>query len=324
MNSNFVHRICLVAIAGVLASAELALAVSPEDRPGSDETRTTLELRRKEFVEAVSRADAAGVANLFTTDAKLILAGFDPFQGHALIQQAWQFAFASGAVARVAFEPRDLDGLGGELLVETGTLEMFDKEGKGRTQDNYLLVWKHEDGLWKIYRDIANTRFAAAPTADRVGFPRDYRSRLAMLAPPTLNPKLGMVQTAYGNEPASSAVASANLPFAYGSVLVMEFATVVKDGGGNPMLEPDGNPQRGPINRVDVMRRERGFGEAYGKNRAGEWEFVSYRVDGSHSVPPSGSASCAECHLNKAGAANDFVFPLARFSKTEMGAPSLK
>ncbi len=97
---------------------------------------------------------------------------------------------------------------------------------------------------------------------------------------------------------------------------------MVKDGSGNVLLNSDGSPQRGPVQHVDVMRREPGFGEAYGKNRAGEWEFVSYHDDGSYVKPPIASASCAACHIKSAGAANDFVFPLVISSKTEATTPS--
>jgi hypothetical protein len=104
----------------------------------------------------------------------------------------------------------------------------------------------------------------------------------------------------------------------------MEFAAPVKDGSGAPTLDADGHAQRGPVMRVDVMRREAGFGEAYGKNRAGEWEFVSYKADGSHLIPPSDSASCAECHQGKAGEAKDFVFPLTQSSRAAMTLPAMK
>ena len=48
------------------------------------------------------------------------------------------------------------------------------------------------------------------------------------------------------------------------------------------------------------MRREKGFGGAYGKNRTGDWEFVEYRPYGSTITPPRKSFVCAECHV-KAG-----------------------
>jgi hypothetical protein len=55
------------------------------------------------------------------------------------------------------------------------------------------------------------------------------------------------------------------------------------------------------------MRREKDFGKAYAINRAGEWEYVEYRPDGTYVTPPQKSATCAACHL-KAGAERDFVY----------------
>jgi hypothetical protein len=173
-----------------------------------------------------------------------------------------------------------------------------------------VIVWKRENDEWKIHRDISSTRSERTPTVDRVGFPKDYRTSFKMLIPPTLNSNLALVQTSYRNEKAASVTNAAQLPYPYGSVIAMEFANPLKDADGKPLLDSDGKPQRGEVHHVDVMRREPGFGAAYGKNRAGEWEFSGYHVDGSYSTPPARSASCAECHLNKAGAANDFVFQM--------------
>lgn len=321
MSSPLVLRLCLVSVAGVLAYARLALDSPREGRDGPDDIRAALELQRKQFEAAVSRNDAASVAGLFTADAKLMVSDFDAIVGHDAIQKAWQFALGSGAVARLVFTPGELDGLDGELPVETGTLVTFGKEGKDRAQSNYVLVWKREDGAWKIYRDIACPRSAPAPTVDRVGFPGDYRTQLKMLTSPTFNPKLGVVQTAYGNK---SAAVAGKPPYPYGSILVMEFAQALKDAGGNLRRDSDGNAQRGVVFRVDVMRRESGFGEAYGKNRTGEWEYVSYHADGSLSTPPAQTASCAACHLKNAGEVNDFVFPLTMTSQTKEALPTMK
>ncbi len=54
------------------------------------------------------------------------------------------------------------------------------------------------------------------------------------------------------------------------------------------------------------MRKERGFGEAYGANRNGEWEYVAYRPDGSYRTEPKNTFSCAICHL-QAGALTDWT-----------------
>ncbi len=41
-----------------------------------------------------------------------------------------------------------------EFLFELGKYEMKDSKGNLKGDGKYLLVWKQEDGQWKIYRDM--------------------------------------------------------------------------------------------------------------------------------------------------------------------------
>ena len=74
----------------------------------------------------------------------------------------------------------------------------------------------------------------------------------------------------------------------------------MKDAQGKPLLDAEGHYRADKIAGLHVMRREKDFGKAYGKNRTGEWEYVEYRADGSYITPPKRSFACAECHM-KAG-----------------------
>ncbi len=97
------------------------------------------------------------------------------------------------------------------------------------------------------------------------------------------------------------------MPYPYGSIIVMETAGALKDAQGKPLLDADGHYRADKVAGLHVMRREKGFGEAYGKNRTGEWEYVEYQPDGSYITPPKRSFACAECHV-KAGRPRDFVY----------------
>ena len=145
-----------------------------------------------------------------------------------------------------------------------------------------------------------------APAIDRVGFPRDYRTTYEVLRTVTRKEEIKIV-TVYGNKEAASITNAAQLPYPYGSILIMETALALKDTTGKPVLDASGELRRDKIAGLHVMRRERGFGEAYGSNRTAEWEYVEYHTDGTTITPASKSATCAECHV-KAGAAKDFVF----------------
>jgi len=152
------------------------------------------------------------------------------------------------------------------------------------------------------------TAFAAAAegTADRVGFPQDYQETFeAIRRVNQAKPKL--FATIYANRQASSVTEIGQLPYPNGSVIVMEWAEPRKDETGAFRTDDQGLWLKGKVVRIDVMRREKGFGEGYGTERAGEWEFASYRPDGSPMVPAAQPASCAECHA-RATAERDYVF----------------
>jgi len=108
--------------------------------------------------------------------------------------------------------------------------------------------------------------------------------------------------TVHGNRLAASVTETRQLPYPFGSILVMETADLLKSG----------KKHKGKILGLHVMRREPGFGALYGKNRTGVWEYVEYRADKSYITAPAALSVCAECHV-KAGSDRDFVYR-GRFS----------
>ena len=144
-----------------------------------------------------------------------------------------------------------------------------------------------------------------AEDADRVGFPTDY-TRFAVLRSANMTPR-NQLGTIYGNGPAASIHDAGKLPYPNGPVIVMEWSTPKKGPDGAPIARADGLWQKGEVVRVDVIRREAGYGAGYGDKRAGEWEFASYGADGRPLEPRIDASACAACHA-KPGTARDFVF----------------
>jgi hypothetical protein len=145
----------------------------------------------------------------------------------------------------------------------------------------------------------------ADDTVDRVGFPAGYTG-FALLRSANIVQRT-QLGTIYGNAPAASIHEVGKLPYPNGSVIVMEWSTPKKGADGAPIAGADGLWQKGEVVRVDVMRREAGYGAAYGDKRAGEWEFASYGADGRPLEPRIDASACAACHA-KPGTARDFVF----------------
>jgi ketosteroid isomerase-like protein len=44
-----------------------------------------------------------------------------------------------------------------EMVNEVGSYSMTDKKGKEIDKGKYIVLWKMEDGKWKIHRDVFNS-----------------------------------------------------------------------------------------------------------------------------------------------------------------------
>jgi uncharacterized protein (TIGR02246 family) len=294
----------------VLAALAVLTLGSDNRATAADDTRAAIAAQSKLFMAAMQRGDAAAVAGLFTTEAKLIVSGVDgPVAGRDAIEKFWRAGFDNGVKALV-LTTVDLDGEG-SLRAETGTYRALGANGAELGRGQYLFVWKKTGLEWLIDRDIgvaapAHPAAAGAPAADRVGFPASYRSAFKLLGVSD-GADGSPIRSAFGNDLAASAISAGQLPLPNGSIIVMEFAKSLQDEAEQPLRDAQGRRLKGEIVRIDVMRREKDYGVTYGENRAGEWEFASYGAEGSPFMPPVDGALCATCHRN-AGAAADYVY----------------
>ena len=275
-----------------------------------DAVRAAIAAQSQALMSALEQGDSARTADLFTVDARLSVPAIGGvLNGRAAIARFWQTSLDAGLKGLV-LTATDLVG-DGNLRVETGGYVAL---GAGRSElgrGQYLLVWMKDGGEWRICRDFAHADVAASSGAsaanpDRVGFPRDYAAQFRMLGGTVNDDSLGLT-TVYGNELAASVASSERPAYPNGSVILMEFAEPLRDGEDQLLRDARGQPLRGPFAHIDVMRRGAGYGDAYGASRAGEWEFASYRPDGSVLISSAQGARCAGCHL-KAGAEKDFVY----------------
>jgi len=275
-----------------------------------DDARSAIEAQWRTFSDALAQGDPVAAARIFATDAKLSVPGVDAvLAGRQPIANFWQSAFASG-LKGLELATTDLEG-DGSMRIETGVYTALGADRRELGRGYYLVVWKKEEGAWKIYRDFGHPDAApgaGARAVDRVGFPHDYRQQFRNLGGTLDDPNFGLT-TVFANELAASSAGSEGTQYPDGSVILMEFANPQRDGEDQLLRDAHGQPLKGEVAHIDVMRRGAGFGSAYGADRAGEWEFASYRPDGSTLIPPDKAQHCAACHI-KAGAAKDYVYRL--------------
>lgn len=153
-----------------------------------------------------------------------------------------------------------------------------------------------------------------APSVDRVGFPEDYANNFKLLFVFD-RPDRRLVRAICGND-----IAAQHKPgeqFDYGSVLLMISYSAKLGSDGQPVLDENGHFIAERLVALHVQRKERGFGEAYGEDQAGEWEFIAFNGDGSYQNAPETTNFCAVCHKAEGGESADYVFRMNLFHEGE-------
>ncbi len=150
------HR---VALATFLLTLPVLLFVSCEKAPeDTAEVRQAIEAINKQFADAVKRGDAAAVAALYTEDARLLPPNGPTLVGREAIQNFFQSNIDAG-VSDLQLTILEV-GVVRDLAYEIGqyALTIQPEEGEAlRDQGKYVVIWKRENGEWKLDVDIFNS-----------------------------------------------------------------------------------------------------------------------------------------------------------------------
>jgi uncharacterized protein (TIGR02246 family) len=123
-----------------------------------EDVRSQIASANQNFMDAFSRSDAAGVAALYTDDTKLLPPELPMMSGKQAVQTFWQGAMDMGIKA-AKLETLELESQG-NMASEIGrfTLTIQPEGGVNTTlTGKYVVVWKNQDGNWKLHIDIWNT-----------------------------------------------------------------------------------------------------------------------------------------------------------------------
>lgn len=107
------------------------------------------------FETNFDRQDAEGLAGLYTEDGQLLPPGSDVVAGHDDIAAFWQGVFDAGG-STVRLETVEVDDLG-DTAIEVGRFTLGDGDGNTVDEGSFVVVWRDEDGEWRLHRDVWNS-----------------------------------------------------------------------------------------------------------------------------------------------------------------------
>lgn len=108
------------------------------------------------FEEFVSKGDSVGVAtNCYTIDAKFMSPNGPSAEGRAAITSAISGILKSG-ITGIKFSTTQIWG-DSTNITEEGSFDLNIKDGTVVEKGKYVVLWKKEDGKWKLHRDCFNS-----------------------------------------------------------------------------------------------------------------------------------------------------------------------
>ena len=114
------------------------------------------------FGASFATGDSTAFVNCYTTDACIYNANMPKVCGTQGINGFFNVAYQSG-IRKIALTTDEVMG-GKEAVVETGKYEVFIAGNVSVEKGKFVVIWKEENGKWKMHRDIWNSD-APPPTA---------------------------------------------------------------------------------------------------------------------------------------------------------------
>lgn len=162
-SSNFLNQ-----MAGLFALCSIAIGFQGcNEQPKEKEStvaefnlitaRAEIEEANKNFMALFASGDSAGLANSYTIDAKFMSAGAPAIVGRANIQTDMSNIIQSG-ITGIDIRTENIYGTE-DLIAEEGELTLF-VGNEAVSVEKYIVLWKKEEGRWKMFRDIYNSNLS--------------------------------------------------------------------------------------------------------------------------------------------------------------------
>lgn len=120
----------------------------------AEKAKTAIRELNDKFIADFKKGDSAALATHYASDAWAMPPNSEPVALEGLAS-LWGGAIRMG-VKDLKLETTDVSG-NDQMLSETGRYEMYGDNNKLLDKGKYVVVWKLENGAWKMYRDIWNS-----------------------------------------------------------------------------------------------------------------------------------------------------------------------
>lgn len=126
-----------------------------------DSVKAAIEASNKVFGECWATGDSVRFAGCYTTDACINPPNLPRMCGSKAITAFFNGGYQMG-VRNIKITTEEVMGEAGGVA-EMGTYEMFGDKNMSLDKGKFIVVWKQENGKWKMHRDVWNSDTTPPP-----------------------------------------------------------------------------------------------------------------------------------------------------------------
>ncbi|MEP7255698.1 MAG: DUF4440 domain-containing protein [Ferruginibacter sp.] len=148
--------LCSVVLATLLLSScnnEVAKTETPAF--SLDSAKAAIAASNKVFGECFAKNDSVTFVGCYTSDACINPSNMPRMCGPQAITAFFNGGYKMG-IRNIKLTTEEVMG-GKDAVVETGKYEMFVGDNVSAEKGKFIVVWKEENGKWKMHRDIWNS-----------------------------------------------------------------------------------------------------------------------------------------------------------------------
>ncbi len=130
-----------------------------------DSVRAAVALSNTTFGSGFSNGDSSAFVSHYTSDACINPSNMPKLCGTKAITAFFNGGYAMG-IRGAKITTEELTG-GKDGVIETGIYEMYAANNVSIDKGKFMVLWKMENGKWKMHRDIWNSDLPAAAPAKK-------------------------------------------------------------------------------------------------------------------------------------------------------------
>ncbi len=155
MKHFFVKLLGIVVITSLFSSCNNETAKTETAGFSLDSAKAAIAVSNKVFGVCFATGDSTNFSNCYTSDACINVTNMPRMCGTQAITAFFNGGHKMG-ISNIALTTEEVLG-GKEAVVEIGKYEVFVGDKVSAEKGKYMVVWKEENGKWKMYRDIWNS-----------------------------------------------------------------------------------------------------------------------------------------------------------------------